>query len=39
LGWSCLSADGAGGVKAGSAGQKYRVVDVDTAGKMVTFVL
>ena len=39
LGWSCLSADGAGGVKAGSAGQKYRVVDVDTAGKMLTFVL
>ena len=39
LGWSGLSADGAGGVKADSAGQKYRVVDVDTAGKMLTFVL
>ena len=33
--WLCC----AGGVKADSAGQKYRVVDVDTAGKMLTFVL
>ena len=39
LGWSGLSADGAGGVKSSSAGQKYRVVDVDATGKMVTFVL
>lgn len=39
LGWSGLSADGNGGVKADSAGQKYVVVDVDTTGKMVTFVL
>jgi hypothetical protein len=39
LGWSGLSADGAGGVKADAAGRKFAVVDVDTAGKMVTFVL
>lgn len=39
LGWNGLSADGAGGVRTNSAGQKYRVVDVDATGKMVTFVL
>lgn len=39
LGWSGLSADGSGGVKADAAGQKYVVVNVDTTGKLVTFVL
>lgn len=39
LGWSGLSADGAGGVKVNTAGQKYVVADVDATGKMVTFVL
>lgn len=39
LGWSGLSADGSGGVKADTAGQKYVVVDVDTTAMMVTFAL
>ena len=39
LGWSGLSADGTGGVKADAAGQKYVVVDVDTTAMMVTFAL
>ena len=39
LGWSGLSADGAGGVKADTAGQKYVVADVDATGKTVTFAL
>ena len=39
LGWSGLSADGSGGVKAASGGRAHLVVDVDTDGKTVTFVL
>lgn len=39
LGWSGLSADGAGGVKADSTGRSYLVVDVDSTGGIVTFVL
>ena len=39
LGWSGLSANGTGGVKADSAGHGYLVVDVDSAGGTVTFVL
>jgi len=39
LGWSGLAADGSGGVQAASAGRSYRVVDVDEAGKTVTFAL
>ena len=39
LGWSGLSADGSGGVKADSAGRSYLVVDVDSTGGTVTFVL
>ena len=39
LGWSGLSADGAGGVKADTGGQKYVVADVDATGKTVTFAL
>lgn len=39
LGWSGLSAGGSGGVKADESGNKYLVVDVDTAGMMVTFAL
>ena len=39
LGWSGLSADGTGGIKADTAGQKYMVVDVDSTGKKVTFAL
>lgn len=39
LGWSGLSADGSGGVKADSAGREYLVADVDADNLMVTFVL
>ena len=40
LGWSGLSADSSGGVKKNdAAGRKYLVVDVDTDGQTVTFVL
>ena len=39
LGWQGLSADGNGGVKADASGNKYLVADVDTIGKMITFVL
>ena len=39
LGWSGLAADANGGVKADESGNKYLVVDVDTIGKMITFVL
>lgn len=39
VGWANLSADGSGGVKADSAGRSYLVTAVDTAAKMVTFVL
>ena len=40
-GWdsSGLCADGTGGVKADTAGQKFMVVDTDTTNQMVTFVL
>ena len=33
MGYANLSADGSGGVKADSAGVRYLVVEVDTAGK------
>jgi len=39
LGWSGLSADGKGGVKADAAGHEYLVADVDAAGMMVTIAL
>ena len=39
VGWSGLSADGTGGVQTDGAGHAYRVVDVDTDTKNVTFVL
>ena len=40
VGWCALSANGTGGVTADSGnGNKLLVVDVDTAGKTVTFVL
>lgn len=39
LGWTALSADGSGGVKADAAGRSYLVVDVDTAAKTVVFAL
>ena len=39
LGWSGLSADGSGGVKADSTGKSYLVVDVDTTAKLITFAL
>ena len=39
LGWSALSADGNGGVKADESGHTCLVVDVDTAGMIVTFAL
>ena len=39
VGYVNLCADGSGGVKADTAGQKYVVVDVDTTAMMVTFAL
>ena len=40
LGWSGLAADSSGGGKKNdAAGRKYLVVDVDTDGQTVTFVL
>ena len=39
LGWSGLSANGTGGVKADTNGRACLVADVDTTGKLVTFVL
>lgn len=39
LGWQGLAADGSGGVAANSAGQKYRVIDVDAGQGSVTFIL
>jgi len=39
LGWSALSANGEGGVKADSAGREYLVTDVDETGMTVTFTL
>lgn len=39
VGYTGLSANGAGGVKADAAGRVYLVADVDTAAKTVTFVL
>ena len=39
LGWSGLSANGSGGVKADGASQKYLVVAVDEADMTVTFAL
>ena len=39
LGWSGLSANGSGGVKANTSGREHLVVDVDAANMMVTFVL
>ena len=39
LGWTALSADGQGGVKADAAGRSYLVAEVDTAAGVVTFVL
>lgn len=39
LGWTGLSADGSGGVRADGTGRSYLVVDVDEAAEAVTFVL
>jgi len=39
LGWSGLSSDGNGGVKADAGGRNYLVADVDEAAKTVAFVL
>ncbi len=39
VGWSALASDGAGGCKTAAAARKYLVVDVDSDGKTVTFVL
>lgn len=39
VGWSGLSADGSGGVKADASGQKYLVAEVDAAAETVTFAL
>ena len=39
LGWSGLSANGTGGVKANTSGREHLVVDVDTAGMLVTFAM
>ena len=39
LGWSGLSANSSGGVKANTSGREHLVVDVDAANMMVTFVL
>lgn len=38
-GWDNLVSDTADGVKSDSTGRKFLVLDVDTAGKRVTFVL
>ena len=39
LGWATLTGGADGTVKADPSGRSYLVVDVDTAGKLVTFVL
>ena len=39
LGWTGLTADGQGGVKALTTGRSYLVADVDEAAKTVTFAL
>ena len=39
LGWTGLTADGQGGVKALTTGRSYLVVDVAETGKTVTFAL
>ena len=39
VGWTGLSADGEGGVKADGAGEKYLVAVVDESAKCVTFKL
>lgn len=39
LGWSGLTADGEGGIKADDSGREYLVVDVDSVGMMATFAL
>ena len=39
LGWSGLSANGSGGVKADASGHEYLVVNVEESTMMVTFVL
>ena len=39
LGWSGLSADGAGGVKTSESGREFLVVDVDPSAQVVTFAL
>lgn len=39
LGWNGLSGNGTGGVKADTSGREYLVVDVDTAGMLVTFAM
>ena len=39
LGWSGLSANSTGGVKADTAGREHLVVDVDSACMLVTFAL
>ena len=39
LGWTALTADGAGGVQADADGRSFLVVDVDESAETVTFVL
>jgi len=39
LGWSGLSSDGNGGVKADAGGRSYLVVDVNEDARTITFVL
>ena len=39
LGWSGLSANGSGGVKADASGREYLGVNVEESTMMVTFVL
>ncbi len=39
LGWTKLSADGAGGVKADESGREYLVVDSDSTGKTAVLLL